>query len=137
VFPWEDASHIDYAFTDKNAITGNNYYRLKMIDNNTTYKYSGMLTFSLTKTPGMQVAITPNPIVHNICVQFTGLPANTYRVELRNIAGQKFADKPVTITRYRQTEYLMRTVSMTPGIYFLTVFERNNKKLTTSKVIVL
>jgi len=24
---WENARHIDYAFTDKNAITGNNYYR--------------------------------------------------------------------------------------------------------------
>jgi hypothetical protein len=122
VFPWENASHIDYVFTDKNATTGNNYYRLKMIDNSTTYKYSGILTFSLTNTPGVQVAITPNPIVDKIGVQFTGLNENTYRIELRNIAGQKFAEKSIFITRYRQTEYLMRTVSMTPGIYFLTVF---------------
>jgi hypothetical protein len=137
VFPWEDASHIDYAFTDKSATLGNNYYRLKMIDNNTTYKYSNMLTFSLTETLGANVTIAPNPIVDKICVQFTGLSENTYRIELRNVMGQKFVEKRINITRYRQSEYLLRTASMTPGIYFLTVFEKNNKKVTSNKVVVL
>ena len=137
VFPWEDASNIDYAFTDKSAALGNNYYRLKMIDDNSTYKYSNMLTFSLTETLGVNVAIAPNPIVDKICVQFTGLSENTYRIELRNVMGQKFVEKRINITRYRQSEYLLRTASMTPGIYFLTVFEKNNKIVTSHKVIVL
>jgi hypothetical protein len=51
--------------------------------------------------------------------------------------GQKFVEKSIHITRYRQTEYLMRTVSMTPGIYFLTLFEKNNKRVATNRVIVL
>ncbi len=137
VFPWDDANHIDYAFTDKSAIPGNNYYRLKMIDNNAAYKYSGMLTFTLVQNRGANVGIAPNPIVDKICLQFTGLSENTYRIELRNVMGQKFVEKSITITGYRQTEYLMRTVSMTPGIYFLTVFGKNNKKVASNRVIVL
>lgn len=137
VFPWEDASHIDYAFSDKSAAPGVNYYRLKMIDNNTSFKYSGVLTFSLAQTAGASVVVAPNPIVDKICLQFTGLSENTYRIELRNAVGQKFVERTIKITGYRQNEYLMRTVSMTPGIYFLTVFEKNNKQVASNRVIVL
>lgn len=136
VFPWEDASHGDYVFSDKNAVTGINYYRLKMIDDNTAYKYSSMLTFTLGQNLAASVLIAPNPIVDKICLQLTGLSENTYRIELRNVMGQKFVEKQINITRYRQTEYLMRTASMTPGIYFLTVFEKNNKKVATNRVVV-
>jgi len=136
VFPWENASHIDYAFSDKNADAGTPYYRLKMIDNNTDYKYSNILTFSISEATAAQVVVTPNPIVDKIGVQFTGLPANTYRIALHNAAGQKFAEQTFNITRYRQTEYLMRPVTMTPGIYFLTVFGKNNTKLRSNRVVV-
>jgi hypothetical protein len=83
------------------------------------------------------VGIAPNPIVDKICLQFNGLSENTYRLELRNVMGQKFVEKSITITRYRQTEYLMRTVSMTPGIYFITVFGKNNKRVASNRVVVL
>jgi hypothetical protein len=137
VFPWEDASHIDYVFSDKNAIPGSNYYRLKMIDNDASFKYSNILTFSITQTTGAKVLIAPNPVAGNIGVQLTGLSENTYRMELSNVAGQKIVEKTFNITRYSQTEYLMRTVSMTPGIYFLTVFDKNFRKVSSNRVIIL
>lgn len=136
VFPWESASHIDYAFPDKNADAGTLYYRLKMIDNNTDYKYSNILTFSVTEPTTARVVVAPNPIVDRIGVQFTGLPANSYRIALHNVAGQKFAEQTILITRFRQTEYLMRPVSMTPGIYFLTVLGKNNAKIASNRVVV-
>jgi hypothetical protein len=137
VFPWEDASHIDYAFNDKSASPGTNYYRLKMVDNDAAFKYSGVLSFSLAQTAGANVVVAPNPVVDKICLQFTGLSENTYRIELRNVAGQKFVEQSIKITGYRQTGYLMRTVSMTPGIYFLTVIDKNNKKVSSNRVVVL
>jgi len=137
VFPWEDANHIEYAFNDKSASPGTNYYRLKMIDNDAAYKYSGVLTFSLAQTAAASVVIAPNPVVDKICLQFTGLSENTYRIELRNAVGQKFVEQSIKITGYRQTGYLMRTVSMTPGIYFLTVIDKNNKMVSSNRVVVL
>ncbi|OQP65985.1 hypothetical protein A3860_15465 [Niastella vici] len=136
VFPWENSNHIDYAFSDKNADAGTQYYRLKMIDNNTDYKYSNILTFSITEPTTARVVIAPNPIVDKISVQFTGLKENTYCIALHNVAGQKFVEQTIQITRFRQTVYLMRPVSMTPGIYFLTVFGKNNTKISSNRVVV-
>ena len=136
VFPWENANHIDYSFNDKNVNAGANYYRLKMIDNDAAYQYSSTLIFSIAETAGAKIAIAPNPIVDKINVLLTGLNENTYRMELRSVTGQKMAEKTFNITRYSQTEYLMRTVSMTPGIYFLTIYDKNFRKVASDRVVV-
>jgi hypothetical protein len=136
VFPWEVANHIDYAFSDKNVHPGANYYRLKMIDNDAAYKYSSTLIFSVAGITGARIAIAPNPVVDKINVQLTGLGKNTYQMELRSATGQKFVEKTFNITQYSQTEYLQRTVSMTPGIYFLTVYDKDFKKVASNRVII-
>jgi hypothetical protein len=137
VFPRENANQRDYAFNDKGAGTGSNYYRLKMIDNDAAFKYSSILNFSLAPSSGARVVVAPNPVVDKICVQLTGLSENTYRMELRSVTGQKFVERSIRVTGYRQTEYLIRTASMTPGIYFLTIFGKSNEKVTSKRVIVL
>jgi hypothetical protein len=136
VFPWENANHIDYVFSDKNAAPGNNYYRLKMIDNDASYKYSNMLTFSVEQMAGAKIVVAPNPVVNKISVQLTGLSENAYRMEISNVMGQKFIEKTINITRYSQTEYLTRTASMTPGIYFLTIFDKNFRKIASNRVLI-
>jgi len=137
VFPWEGDNHPDYTWSDKQAAPGMNYYRLKMINKSGSWKYSNVLTFSLSEKLISKIVVAPNLITNQIRIQFNDVSNNAYKIELRNAAGQLFAKKSVNITRYGQTEYLMRTVSMTPGVYFLTFFEKNNKKLTAYKVIVL
>lgn len=137
VFPWESDNHPDYTWADKQATPGINYYRLKMIDKNGAYTYSNLLTFSLTEKLISKIVVAPNLITNQIRIQFYDVSNNAYKIELRNAAGQFFAKKAVQITRYGQMEYLMRTVSMTPGVYFLSFFEKNNKKITASRVIVL
>lgn len=137
VFAWEEAVHADYAFNDKNANTGINYYRLKMIDNDGVFKYSNILTFTIGTTTGIQIAVVPNPTVNMINVQLTGLTETSYRMELRSVTGQKFIERTFNATGYRHNEKLMRTASMTPGVYFLTIFGKNNQKITSNRVIVL
>jgi len=136
VFPWEDGAHADYAFSDKNATTGIIYYRLKMIDNDAAFKYSYILTFNLGAATGTQMVIAPNPTVDFINVQLTGLNETAYRLELRSVTGQKVIERTFNVTGYRHNEKLMRTASMTPGVYFLTVFGKNNQKIASNRVIV-
>jgi hypothetical protein len=137
VFPWEDSNHPDYTWTDKRAATGLNYYRLKMIDKSGPVTYSNMLTFSVGEKPIPNIVVAPNLITNQIRMQFNDQISNTYKIELRNAAGCLFAEKSAKVTRFGQTEYLIRTATMTPGVYFLTFFEKNNKSLTAYKVIVL
>ncbi|OQP58437.1 T9SS type A sorting domain-containing protein [Niastella populi] len=137
VFPRENASHGDYAFNDKNAATGNNYYRLKMIDNDAAFKFSNVLTFTSGPTTGMQMVVAPNPATDLINIQLTGLSESSYRLELRSVTGQKFIERSFNVTGFRHTEKLLRTASMTPGIYFLTIFGKTNQKIFSNRVIVL
>jgi len=54
----------NYSFVDKNVVTGNNYYRLKMIDNNGDYKTSSVAVadFGLDKN---LFIVYPNPTSKN------------------------------------------------------------------------
>lgn len=136
VFPWEDKSRTDYAYLDKNVPAGTNYYRLKMIDKNGTYTYSRILTFSPGGITGLSIAVMPNPVTDIIHIQFNNAGNGMYRVELRNALGQLFVQKTVQVTQNRQTESLMRTVGMTPGVYFLHFFEKNTNKVSSYKLLV-
>jgi hypothetical protein len=138
VFPHENTNHGDYAFNDKNAGTGSNYYRLKIIDNDAAFKYSNILSFTLgASTTGMQMVVAPNPATEMINIQLTGLNESSYRLELRSVTGQKFMERTFKVTGFRHNEKLLRTASMTPGIYFLTIFGKNNQKIASNRVIVL
>lgn len=59
-----------YSFTDINPSKGNNYYRLKIADNNGTVKYSNvkMLHFSSAAT----IAVYPNPATTTAYVKVSG-----------------------------------------------------------------
>jgi hypothetical protein len=56
---------------------------------------------------------------------------------LRSVTGQKVIERTFNVTGYRHNEKLMRTATMTPGVYFLTVFGKNNQKIASNRVIVL
>jgi len=49
-----------YDYTDAAAVNGNNYYRLKQIDNDGTFQYSKVITVAIRKETA-RVSIFPNP----------------------------------------------------------------------------
>lgn len=137
VFPWENAAHVDYAFTDDDATTGANYYRLKMVDKDAVFKYSHILTFTFGASAGIKMVVAPNPTVETINLQLTGLSEASYRLEMRSVTGQKFMERTFTVSGPRHIEKIMRTASMAPGVYFLTVYGKNRQKIASNRVIVL
>jgi hypothetical protein len=138
IFPWEDKNRSDYSYADKSVTPGISYYRLKMVEKTRVYTYSQILTFSVSESIREKILVTPNPVVSNIIrIQFNDISDNSYNIQVRNAGGTLFIEQPVHITRYGQVQYLTRTASMTPGIYFITFFEKNNKKVSCKKIIVL
>jgi hypothetical protein len=136
VFSVESSSSNLYRFSDKNPAPGINYYRLNMVDKDKSQKHSNLISFRVDATTEAGIAIHPNPTSGSIRLQFNGISNNTYRIELRNAVGQLIQSKTINITGYGQTEYLMRPVSMASGTYFILVYEKNNKLLTSDRVIV-
>ena len=52
-----------YSFSDQHPSPGNNYYRLKMIDRDGSFGYSGIATVNFTND--VFILITPKPVGHN------------------------------------------------------------------------
>lgn len=62
----ESQSNKNYTFTDNGAFAGNNYYRLKMVNQNGSFTYSNIVSIKMTGSdPGFTVY--PNPLNDDKC----------------------------------------------------------------------
>jgi hypothetical protein len=83
-----------YAFTDNNPLSGMNYYRLKMIDNDGKYTYSKQLVFSGNQ-PGSIVIdkINPNPFTEFIHIGIVLQQPQPIKIQLIDLTGRTVATK--------------------------------------------
>jgi hypothetical protein len=71
-----------YHFSHVNPASGNNYYRLKMIDRDGTFEYSGIRSIEMGKN---FINIYPNPVAEMLIIETN--PAELTRVQLYNTSG--------------------------------------------------
>ena len=62
----QNKNEANYAFLDKAPLDGINYYRLKMSDNNGSFKYSNVITIVNRRSP--KIELFPNPAANNITI---------------------------------------------------------------------
>ncbi|MBD0289058.1 MAG: T9SS type A sorting domain-containing protein, partial [Flavisolibacter sp.] len=72
----------DYAFTDSAIISGRTYYRLRMVDNDETFKYSAVISIEV-KNPSI-VAVYPNPAQSTIWVSHPAAGKGTIQIFTAN-----------------------------------------------------
>lgn len=122
-----------YSFTDKQAFTGRNYYRLKVFD--VTGKSGSSTAVSINKTSANNFAAYPVPVIDHITLEYKGTAGESLQVSIVNAGGQPVYNNTQTIRGNQQTMVINRTGNMTPGIYFLTVRSSSNSKYTTPLVL--
>jgi hypothetical protein len=74
-----------FSFTDNQPLAALNYYRLKMVDQNGSFSYSG--TISIRYTDSSFVAIAPNPAKDAVTIQLH-MPAGTIHLQLIDALGR-------------------------------------------------
>lgn len=118
-----------YYFTDINPANGFNYYRLKIVDNNGSYKLSEVKAVSLLNNEE-KVALFPNPAQQFLTVSFNQRVGVNTEIVLADITGRIItttkAFSPVTTINLQNTE---------KGIYIVQVKE-NGHIISTQKIIV-
>jgi hypothetical protein len=79
----------EYTYTDKNAIQGANYYRIKMIDNLGKISYSNVVQLSIYASNYASMAIFPNPMVGNkFNLSLVNIINGKYTISLYNKLGK-------------------------------------------------
>ena len=119
-----------YAFTDFNPPSGDNYYRLRMVDADGTYEYSKVR--DVTVQPGAPtLLVAPNPASGNrLRVRASGVDVSALR--LTTILGQDISFRiDQKIDGYLE---LIPAATLAPGMYFLSTSQDGLQ--THTKVLV-
>jgi len=112
-------STIDYAFSHNNPIQGFNYYRLKLVDIDGTFKYSKIICVDFLSQAfalGESFALYPNPARDILQLQFSE-KIKSAQLELYNELGQLVLEN-----RIHSTSRTSLSISQLPsGVYFFNI----------------
>ncbi len=114
-----------YAWIDVNAKTGSNYYRLKMIDNDGTTKYSAVVSVKIDSEINT-FTILNNPVIGNqLSVQFGGANKGTYYIKIYSQIGQLIFSKSINHIGGSAT-YNVGINNVAKGIYQVSIINATN-----------
>jgi photosystem II stability/assembly factor-like uncharacterized protein len=127
-----------YSYRDRNLNEGRYNYRLKQIDLDGSYKYSGTIEVQAGSTPDQYFLSRnyPNPFNPSTTIEFT-VPENAGNVRLTiyNVLGEKAAEivnGPLAAGKYT---YKWNAKNITSGIYFYEL--KTDKYVSIKKMILL
>ena len=109
-----------YTYTDYNAMTGINYYRLRMIESNGSATYSETVT-ALVKSGGFEVQAFPNPVSHDLTVRVTGAQGADATVQVTDVTG-----KVIKSVKMSSSVEKINMSGLANGIYFVKYSDANH-----------
>jgi hypothetical protein len=126
-----------YAWEDNSVAGVMYYYRLKMVDNDASFTYSGVIKVNLPCFSGLQMQVTPSPITRKqpvqVSIQATA-SVNRGTLEVRNMAGQLLYSYPVVLTSGNNRITLPYTVA-NAGTYIIELKDKGRSLLTTKFIV--
>jgi uncharacterized delta-60 repeat protein len=112
-----------YTTTDRQPLTGPNFYRLKMVDGNGSFIYSDVIRIDFSGN-NFSLAISPNPTKNNLLIKATG-KNETAAWQVFNAAGIQLKQAKVYLSG--ATSFTIDVNSLPAGLYIF-------KLITASKV---
>ena len=90
---------LNYSLNDEYPMAGNNYYRLKMIDNDGTFKYSDVILIKVeeTKINNSIINIYPNPTNGKLNIVYQAGSQQKIDLNVFNVIGQSMLNRIVDL----------------------------------------
>jgi len=118
-----------YSFEDRTPLKGINFYRLKLIDQDESYKYSSIAVINGSANLSADMKVFPNPVVDHITISHSkSFEGATIRIV--SVTGAIMAQYAVA---KNATQTSLNTSSLRAGQYFIK-FTNQGKVITTSFV---
>ncbi len=116
-----NTNSLTYNWLDPNPLKGNNYYRIKSIDNNGILNYSEIVKVNLNVKAAI-ITVSPNPIDNNLIhLQMNNISSGSYKVELFNNLGQLMLSEKIEHVINNNEEVIKLKKSFSNGPYHLKI----------------
>lgn len=107
----------NYAYTDERPVSGNNFYRLAMRDNNGAWNYSQVINIARAYS-GDLMTVYPNPAKSNVHIIYTSAENTTARATVSDMSGRVIWSEDVLLNA-GNNDVQVSLPSMTAGSYLL------------------
>jgi hypothetical protein len=128
----------NYTAIDPTAQTGIWYYRLKIINQDGSFKYSNVAVINLNIKSG-DLMTYPNPVRGNsLSVQVNNVPKGNYSVKLYNLVGQQLLHENVKIGNANSSTTILlewKPQEVPDGNYSVVLTNENGYKITKQIVV--
>lgn len=125
------AQTVQYSFTDIAPAANTNFYRLKQVDNNGSFKYSAVVTARLDGKIKNTLQVYPNPVTDKINLKVTVNAAVSSTIKIFNAVGGVVCEQNKKLVKGENIIIINRPVDLAKGLYFLQV-NTNNEILNTA-----
>lgn len=127
----KNTNEASYNFSDPEAINGNRYYRLKMVDIDQRYKYSN--TIVLNTTMLFEFKNVQNPFTNKITADVIVPSDGLLNIVLYNDKGQKISSHPVVVKKGLTRVSTENLPVISSGVYIVSA--EFNKENIRQKII--
>ncbi len=130
----KNANSNNYSCLASHVVMGNNYYRIKAIENNGKVSYSQIVKLKIGSGKAASISVYPNPVKDGVVqLQLSDIEQGEYTIRIINIAGKEFFTKVINHLGGSSIQNI--SIKEVPkGTYILQVL--NNKTLLNKKIIV-
>jgi hypothetical protein len=129
-----NGNDIVYKWLDTNPFNGNNFYRIRAIENSALTKYSAVAKVTIGKN-APAITVFPNPVTNKIfSVQFTAMDKGIYELRLINAAGQLMFIQKINHTGGSATQ-TVALVNVASGGYQLEIIKPDNTRTVKALIV--
>ncbi|MFN8267542.1 MAG: T9SS type A sorting domain-containing protein [Chitinophagales bacterium] len=126
---------LHYTLDDLNPMQGDNYYRLKMIDKDGTFKYSHVILININQPIKYEDAINsvyPNPTSNSINVNYQSFAKSDIDLKIFDALGQEMFNSKFEVQRGNQIIKL-DVANYANGVYIIHIQDLTSGKIMQAK----
>lgn len=128
---------LTYSLDDLSPREGNNYYRLKIIDRDGTFKYSQTILINIAKNIEYTDVISrvfPNPTNNTLYVDYQSALNSTITLRVLNSIGQEMLNNKIVVVKGNQ-QFKLDVSSFAKGVYILNIQDTGSGKNLQTKFV--
>lgn len=124
-----------YLFTDKEPLEGYNYYRIKSVDRDGSFTYSGIALVNVKNEADIISSVYPNPVTGISTLKLQGKFEGDVLVQVLDQQGRHVISKKYSVGQGNEIKLPLELVGLTKGNYLLKIFI--NSKTFLHKLVIL